>query len=55
MQNNPREINHHGASPSYNLLNMRDKEKYIENFNFSYCDLTQKYEKVTKIGQGTFG
>lgn len=57
MQNNPRENNHHGSSGSHthNIMNMREKEKYIENFNFPYCDLTQKYEKVTKIGQGTFG
>lgn len=57
QNNNPRENSHHGSSGSHshNLLNMREKEKYIENFNFPYCDLTQKYEKVTKIGQGTFG
>lgn len=61
MQNNnvrERENNHHSSSgnhPHSMMMNMRDKEKYIENFNFPYCDLTTKYEKITKIGQGTFG
>ncbi|CAB3384530.1 Hypothetical predicted protein [Cloeon dipterum] len=34
---------------------MKDREKYIETFNFPYCDDVVKYEKVAKIGQGTFG
>ncbi|KAJ8958101.1 hypothetical protein NQ318_006029 [Aromia moschata] len=62
MQNNnsrERENNHHSSGSSSHphsvMMNMREKEKYIENFNFPYCDLTTKYEKVTKIGQGTFG
>lgn len=29
--------------------------KYIENFNFPYLDDSRKYEKVKKIGHGTFG
>lgn len=29
--------------------------KYIENYDFPYCDESTKYEKVAKIGQGTFG
>lgn len=29
--------------------------KYIENYNFPYLDDSRKYEKVAKIGQGTFG
>ncbi|KAJ8981246.1 hypothetical protein NQ317_005761 [Molorchus minor] len=53
---------HHASSsssgsshPHFVVMNMREKEKYIENFGFPYCDLTSKYEKVAKIGQGTFG
>lgn len=37
------------------IMNIREKEKYIENFNFPHCDETAKYERVAKIGQGTFG
>ncbi|XP_056630040.1 cyclin-dependent kinase 9 [Diorhabda carinulata] len=59
MQNNnrERETNHSSSSshPHSTVMNMRDKERYIEDFNFPYCDLTFKYEKVAKIGQGTFG
>lgn len=29
--------------------------KYIENYNFPYLDDSRKYEKVKKIGHGTFG
>ena len=36
-------------------MNPKEKEKYIEEFNFPYCDESSKYEKVAKIGQGTFG
>ncbi|XP_022901989.1 cyclin-dependent kinase 9 [Onthophagus taurus] len=52
MQNSARDNNHPGHSM---LMSTREKEKYIENFNFPYCDDSVKYEKVTKIGQGTFG
>lgn len=31
------------------------KQLYIENYDFPYCDDSSKYEKVAKIGQGTFG
>lgn len=61
MQNNnsrERDSNHHSSSGSHShsvTMNMREKEEYIESFNFPFCDLTDKYEKVTKIGQGTFG
>nr|CAI5826983.1 unnamed protein product [Callosobruchus analis] len=59
MQNNSnsrdRENNHHSSSSHPHVMNMREKEKYIETFSFPYCDLTTKYEKVAKIGQGTFG
>lgn len=34
---------------------LESKEKYIEKFDFIYCDESSKYEKVAKIGQGTFG
>lgn len=33
----------------------RDREKYVEEFNFPFCDDASKYERVAKIGQGTFG
>lgn len=36
-------------------MNTKEKEKYIEEFDFPYCDESSKYEKVAKIGQGTFG
>ena len=34
---------------------MLDKYKYVENYNFPYLDDSRKYEKVKKIGHGTFG
>lgn len=34
---------------------LASKQKYIENYDFPYCDESSKYEKVAKIGQGTFG
>jgi cyclin-dependent kinase 9 len=37
------------------VMNLKEKQKYIENFNFQYCAESSKYEKVAKIGQGTFG
>nr|XP_023020871.1 cyclin-dependent kinase 9-like [Leptinotarsa decemlineata] len=37
------------------MMNAREKQKYIESFAFPRCDLIEKYEIVTKIGQGTFG
>lgn len=36
-------------------MSMFDKQKYIEDYDFPYCDESSKYEKVAKIGQGTFG
>jgi serine/threonine protein kinase len=33
----------------------QDKDKYVEQFDFPYCAKVDKYEKLTKIGQGTFG
>jgi hypothetical protein len=37
------------------LSQMKEKEKYLEEFDFPFCDEVGKYEKVAKIGQGTFG
>lgn len=34
---------------------MSDKLRYIESYDFPFCDESSKYEKVAKIGQGTFG
>lgn len=42
-------------STTSTILSMREKEKYIEEFDFPFCDESSKYEKVAKIGQGTFG
>ena len=36
-------------------MNIKEKEKYIEDYEFQFCDEASKYEKVAKIGQGTFG
>lgn len=36
-------------------MNVKEKEKYIEEYDFLFCADATKYEKVTKIGQGTFG
>jgi cyclin-dependent kinase 9 len=42
------------SNPS-TIMNTKEKEKYIEDFDFPFCDEAAKYEKVAKIGQGTFG
>lgn len=45
-----------GAAPSGSgIMNSKEKEKYIEEYDFPYCDEASKYVKITKIGQGTFG
>lgn len=36
-------------------MNIKEKERYIEEYDFQFCDEATKYEKVAKIGQGTFG
>ena len=33
----------------------QETDKYMEKFDFPYCARVDKYEKMTKIGQGTFG
>lgn len=43
------------SSSSALIQNLNNKQKYIENYDFPYCDESSKYEKVAKIGQGTFG
>lgn len=43
------------ASTSKSANSLPNKRKYIENYDFPYCDDSCKYEKVAKIGQGTFG
>lgn len=40
---------------SSRCLTLLEKQKYIEDYDFPYCDESNKYEKVAKIGQGTFG
>lgn len=31
------------------------KDKYLEDFHFPFCEDATKFEKMAKIGQGTFG
>lgn len=33
----------------------QDRDRYIEKYDFLYCARVDKYEKIAKIGQGTFG
>ena len=33
----------------------KDNYKYLENYKFPYIDEVNKYEKMGKIGHGTFG
>ena len=32
-----------------------NRDQYIEQFDFPFCEEVSKYEKQAKIGQGTFG
>lgn len=43
------------TSTSTKSTGLLSKQIYIENYDFPYCDDSSKYEKVAKIGQGTFG
>lgn len=43
------------SATSKSATSLLNKQKYIENYDFPYCDDSCKYEKVAKIGQGTFG
>ncbi len=43
------------TSSSSSYMSSRDRDKYVEEYNFPFCDDASKYEKVAKIGQGTFG
>lgn len=44
------------ASPNLLQMNMaREREKYLEEYNFPFCEAATKFEKLAKIGQGTFG
>ena len=45
---------HHPHQSSAALL-AQEKERYIEKFEFPFCARVDKYEKIAKIGQGTFG
>ena len=44
---------HHPHQSSAALL-AQEKERYIEKFEFPFCARVDKYEKIAKIGQGTF-
>ena len=44
------------SPPSTQFLEIeKDNSKYMENFKFPYIDEVNKYEKLGKIGHGTFG
>ena len=36
-------------------MNPKDREKFYDELEFPFCDEVNKYEKMAKIGQGTFG
>lgn len=47
------------VSPELTLAQIRklkqEKEKYLNRCNFPFCEDSRKYEKLAKVGQGTFG
>lgn len=44
------------TSPNLSQKNLNlEREKYLENFNFPFCDPSANYVKQAKIGHGTFG
>jgi cyclin-dependent kinase 9 len=36
-------------------MNIKEKQKYVENFDFPFCHEASKYEKLAKIRQGILG
>lgn len=40
---------------SITSMNPKDREKFFDELEFPFCDEVNKYEKMAKIGQGTFG
>lgn len=55
MSQPPREGYSAAIGTSSTVLSLAAKQKYIEEFDFPFCNESSKYEKVAKIGQGTFG
>jgi len=44
------------STPNLLQMNMaREREKYLEEYNFPFCEAATNFEKLAKIGQGTFG
>lgn len=47
------------VSPELTLEQRRklkqEKEKYLNSCKFPLCENSNKYEKLAKVGQGTFG
>jgi len=43
------------VNTSITTMNLKDWEKFREELKSSFCDEVGKYEKISQIGQGTFG